>query len=223
MNFLRRTEGLGALALVTGGALCAVEVRHVWQRGSARASARSGHYLRAGRLVTHDVAAVLREGYRASSTRENALLNMLLAFAATFGITRGITHSIRSGSGPFRNIAIAERHIHHFIPGILVAFGAGGLSIGLRRDDLDRWLAVPFGAGVALVLDEAALLLELEDVYWSQEGVLSVQITLGTAALLASLGLAVRLVRRGESLALDVHSTKASSQRAHRSRSRRRS
>jgi hypothetical protein len=204
VDLLRRTESVGALALVTGGALCAVELRHVWRRGSASASARRGRYLQAGRLMTHDVSAVLREGYRASSTRENALFNMLLAFAATFGMVRVVTHTIRSGSGPFRNIAIAGRHIHHFIPGILVAFGAGGVSIGMRRDELDKWLAVPFGAGVALVLDEAALLLELEDVYWSQEGVLSVQITLGTAALLASLGLGVRLLRRGESFALEM-------------------
>jgi hypothetical protein len=207
MGVLRRTEVLGALAILTGGALCAVELKHVWEHGSARASARRGRYLQAGRLMTHDVAEVLREGYRTSSTRENALFNMLLAFAATFGLARGVTHSIRSGSGPFGNISIAERHIHHFIPGILVAFGAGGVSIGMRREEMDKWLAVPFGAGAALVLDEAALLLELEDVYWSPEGVLSVQITLATAALLASIGLGVRLLRRGESFALETHAS----------------
>jgi hypothetical protein len=198
MTLRRRTEALGGLALLSGGALCAWEVRHIWQRGSAQATARSGHYLQAGRVAAREVVTVLREGYRASSTRENALLNMLLAFAATFGVARGITHTIRGGSGPFRNIAIAERHIHHFVPGILIAFCAGGLSIALRQEQLDKWLAVPFGAGAALVLDEAALLVELEDVYWSPEGVLSVQITLGTSALLASLGLAARLLRRGE-------------------------
>ena len=40
----------------------------------------------------------------------------------------------------------------------------------------NKYLALPFGIGVALVLDESALLLELEDVYWTEEGVLSVQI-----------------------------------------------
>jgi hypothetical protein len=72
----------------------------------------------------------------------------------------------------------------------------------MRHEELDKWLAVPFGAGLALVLDEAALLLELEDVYWSREGIVSVQIALGTAALLATLGIGVRLVRRGEPLVL---------------------
>jgi hypothetical protein len=204
MLLRRRTAALAALATVTGGAFVLLEVRHVWRRGSAGAAARGGHYLRAGRVVGREFGMVLREGYRASSTRENALLNMLLAFVATFGAARLVTHTIRTGSGPFRNIAIAQRHIHHFVPGMLVAFTAGGLSIGLRREELDKWLALPFGAGVALVFDEAALLLELEDVYWSPEGVISVQITLGTACLLATLGLAVRLLRRGEIQALDV-------------------
>jgi hypothetical protein len=169
----RRTEALGALAVGTAGALCALEVRHV---------------------------AGLREGYRAASTRENAVFNMLAAFAATFVGTRTITYAIRTESGPFKNVVIGGRHIHHFVPGLLVAFATGGLSIGMRHEELDKWLAVPFGAGLALVLDEAALLLELEDVYWSPEGVLSVQIVLGTAALLATLGIAVRLVRRGAPL-----------------------
>jgi hypothetical protein len=123
---------------------------------------------------------------------------MALAFATTFGATRAVTHMIRAGFGPFGNLVVGRWRIHHFVTGILVAFVAGGLSIGLRREQLDRWFAILFGSGVALVLDEAALLLELEDVYWSRKGVLSVQITLATGALLASLGLVVRLLRRGE-------------------------
>jgi hypothetical protein len=71
------------------------------------------------------------------------------------------------------------------------------------RQEIDRWLAIPFGAGAALVLDEAAVLLQLEDVYWSKEGVLSVQLSFAALALLASLALAARLLRRGESTVLD--------------------
>jgi hypothetical protein len=177
----RRTEALGALAVGTAGALCALEIRHLRRRGSPRAA-----------------VAVLREGYRTGSTRENAVFNMLAGFAATFGGARTITYVIRSERGPFKNVVIGGRHIHHFVPGLVVAFATGGLSIGMRHEELDKWLAVPFGAGLALVLDEAALLLELEDVYWTREGIVSVQIVLGTAALLAMLGIAVRLVRRGE-------------------------
>jgi hypothetical protein len=193
----RRTETIGALALVTTGLLCALEFRQVWRRGSARATAQSGQYLKAGRAATRETVAVVRAGYQAAPSRENALFNMLAAFATTFGAARAVTHMIRAEFGPFGNLVVGRTRIHHFVPGIVVAFVAGGASIGLRREQLDRWFAIPFGGGVALVLDEAALLLELEDVYWTRKGVLSVQITMATGALLASLGLVVRLVRRG--------------------------
>ena len=61
-----------------------------------------------------------------------------------------------------------------------------------------RWLALPFGAGVALTLDESALLLKLDDVYWTEEGIVSVQITFAALAMLSALALALRTLRRGE-------------------------
>ena len=93
---------------------------------------------------------------------------------------------------------IAEKRVHHFVPGIVVALAAGGTSISIRSKELDRWLALPFGAGAALILDEAALLLEMDDVYWTEEGVLSLQVSFATIAMLAAGALAVRLLRRGE-------------------------
>ena len=56
---------------------------------------------------------------------------------------------------------------------------------------------MPFGVGMGLTLDESALLLELDDVYWSREGLLSVQITLAVAALLAALALGAALPAAG--------------------------
>ena len=199
----RRTEALGALAVVTCGALGAVEARHIWRRGAARETAHEGHYVRAGQAATRDAVAVVREGYSAGSSRENTLFNMLAAFLATFGGARAVTALIRAGAGPFGNLVLGRRHIHHFVPGIVIALAAGGTSLATRHEDLDKWLAVPFGAGAALIFDEAALLLELEDVYWSREGVVSIQITLAAAALLASLGLGARLLRRGEQFVLE--------------------
>ena len=64
-------------------------------------------------------------------------------------------------------------------------------------------LAVPFGVGMGLTLDESALLLELEDVYWTREGLLSVQITLAVIAMLGALALGLRFLRRGEELVLE--------------------
>ena len=59
-------------------------------------------------------------------------------------------------------------------------------------------LAIPLGVGIGLTFDESALLLDLEDVYWSREGLVGVQITLATASLMAAGMLALRILRRGE-------------------------
>ena len=84
---------------------------------------------------------------------------------------------------------VGDRHIHHFLPGGIIALAAGGIAIGTKGDKLNKYLAFPFGVGVALVLDESALLLELDDVYWTEEGVLSVQIAFAAIAMLSAHGL----------------------------------
>ena len=103
-----------------------------------------------------------------------------------------------AGWWPFGNVRLGGRHIHHFVPGILIAFGAGGAGAVHREREVEETLAVPFGAGIGLTFDEAALLLDLRDVYWTREGVLSVQLSLGLAALLGGTILALRMLRRGE-------------------------
>jgi hypothetical protein len=105
--------------------------------------------------------------------------------------------------GPFRNLRLGRRHIHHFVPGIIMAFAAGAAAIVTRDETLEPKLAVPFGVGMGLTLDESALLLELEDVYWSREGLLSVQITLAAIAVLGALALGLRFLRQGEQLVLE--------------------
>jgi hypothetical protein len=200
----RRTQALGVVALLVTGVTVAVEVARVWRRGSARLPSETDDLLEAAGTATIETLAVFREGYRKSSEQENALFNMAAAFALTLGLARWTTALIRSGRHrrPIGDVFLGRHHIHHFVPGIALALGAGGSAIALRRRNVDRWLALPFGAGSALVLDEAAVLLQLEDVYWSEEGVLSVQLSFAALALLASLALAVRLLRRGESTVL---------------------
>jgi hypothetical protein len=143
---------------------------------------------------------IVAAGYRSGTARENALFNLLFAFSATFGLARLSTWSIRrrGTAGPFRNLRVRNRHVHHFIPGIVMAFLAGGVSVASKDERFGAWLAVPFGAGVALTLDESALLLELDDVYWSERGIVSVQITLAAMLMLSGLALGLRLLRRGE-------------------------
>jgi hypothetical protein len=98
---------------------------------------------------------------------------------------------------------VGRRHIHHFVPGIVIAFVSGAAAILIHDERLEPWLAVPFGAGMGLTLDESALLLELEDVYWSREGLLSVQITLAVIAMLGALALGLRFLWRGEQVVLE--------------------
>jgi hypothetical protein len=105
--------------------------------------------------------------------------------------------------GPFRSVRVGRRHIHHFVPGIVIAFASGTGAIVTRDEGIEPILAVPFGIGMGLTLDESALLLELDDVYWSREGILSVQITLAVTALLASIALGLRFLRRGEQAVLE--------------------
>ena len=62
-------------------------------------------------------------------------------------------------------------HIHHLVWGILTIMLTGFLAFSFQPDS--PWLellAVAFGIGCGLTLDEFALWLHLEDVYWSEEG-----------------------------------------------------
>jgi hypothetical protein len=196
---------LGAVAAAALAAVVAGEVGRVWRRGSAPLPSEAPNLLLAAEEAVAETAQVARAGYAEVSTRENATFNLLASFVATFIAARGITYLLRHQPrvGPFRNLRVGRRHIHHFVPGIVIAFGAGAAAILTRDEDLELKLAVPFGVGMGLTLDESALLLELDDVYWSREGLLSVQITLAVTALLASLALALRFLRRGEQAVLE--------------------
>jgi hypothetical protein len=194
-----RTHLLGALA---GGAVLAVfgaELTRVWRLGmlpqSRQEAAEGRQYGRVRRAFM-----VLREGYAVSRTRENSLFNMLASFTVAFGTTRAITWTIREkgGIGPIKDVVVGDRHIHHFLPGGIISLAAGGVAIGTKSSDLDKYLAFPFGVGVALVLDESALLLELDDVYWTEEGVLSVQIAFAAIAMLSALAYLIRMLRHSE-------------------------
>lgn len=201
----RGTLALGALATAAVAAVVAVEVGRVWRRSSAPALTEADDALQAAAEVVAETAEVARTGYRQVSTRENAMFNLLTSFFASFILARGITTLLRSRPrvGPFRSVRLGRHHIHHFVPGIALAFTAGAAAIVTRDEDLDAKLAVPFGVGMGLTLDESALLLELDDVYWSEEGILSVQIAMAVAALLAAVALAGRFLRRGEQVVLE--------------------
>ena len=201
----RRTLALGVVAAAATPAVAAGEVGRVWRRGSAPLPHETEDVLLAAEEAVAETAHVARAGYREVSSGENALFNLLVSFVGTFAAARWVTHLLRSRRrvGPFRDFRLGRRHIHHFVPGIVIAFVAGAAAIVTRDESLEPKLAIPFGIGMGLTLDESALLVELEDVYWTREGLLSVQVTLATASLLAALALALRFLRRGERIVLE--------------------
>jgi hypothetical protein len=190
-------------------AVVAIELRRVWRRGSGSTLREIDNPLLAAEEAVAETARVAREGYRDVSTRENSMINLLTSFATTFLVARSITYMLRTrpSVGPFRALRVGRRHVHHYVPGIVIAFVSGAAAILTRREELEPVLAVPFGVGMGMTLDESALLLELEDVYWSREGLLSVQITLTVIAMLGALALGLRFLRRGEELVLEAGSS----------------
>ncbi|WP_405879287.1 hypothetical protein OG762_11890 [Streptomyces sp. NBC_01136] len=112
------------------------------------------------------------------------LLLALASFVLTFVITRVIVRLIRAGKGPFGNVKAGGLHIHHVVPGVVLTVVGGFGAVGSSRYGFGASLcAVLFGMGAGLVLDEFALILHLDDVYWSEEGRQSVEVVLVTAAL----------------------------------------
>jgi hypothetical protein len=200
----RTTLVLGGVATALAGTVIAGEVARVWRRGSAPLPTETPEPLLAAAEAVAETATVATRGYRDVPARENALFNLFTSFATTFIAVRSITTLLRNRRtvGPFRNVMVGRRHIHHYVPGILLTFISGSAAIATRREGLESWLAIPFGAGMGLTLDESALLLELDDVYWSEEGIVSVQIALAATAMLSAAALATRFLRRGEELVL---------------------
>jgi L-lactate permease len=98
---------------------------------------------------------------------------------------------IRAGKGPFHdNVSGSGLHIHHAVPGIgLLVIGAF-MAVGTTGSG-SPWAIVAallVGVGTSLVLDEFALILHLQDVYWADEGRISVEMV---SLAMACLGLAV--------------------------------
>ena len=119
----------------------------------------------------------LASGIRITVDGDGALRPMMWMFIAilvTFLITRTVTRLIRSGSGGgagLGNVRLAGVHIHHQVFGILLIIGTGIVLVSATPQGaaLDVAAAV-FGVGISLTLDEFALWLHLEDVYWSKDG-----------------------------------------------------
>ena len=124
-------------------------------------------------------AAFLRRLYHFhfQSKRRERLFLASIGFLATTLIVRGITHMIRAGIGPIHNISSGGLHIHHLVWGILLLLVVGYVWLiqeGTGQSRFPSWFsratAILYGVGAALTLDEFALWLNLQDVYWAGKG-----------------------------------------------------
>ncbi len=195
----RVTVGLAVLALGAAGTLIAGELlRMANRRRESEDTETPGTLVDVAGHATRDTIAVARRGLRATPQHEEVLFNILQGFLGAFAFARLSTWGIRHGWWPSGNVRVGGRHIHHFIPGIVLAFASGIGAITTRSETMEATLAIPFGIGMGLTMDEAALLLDLEDVYWTRQGLLSVQVSLGVTATLAATILGLRMLRRGE-------------------------
>jgi hypothetical protein len=153
-----------------------------------------------------------REHFR--DPRQERLFLSSVGFFGGFVVVRSITISIHLDLGPFRDVTRGGVHIHHLVWGILLLLLIGYLwlvQLATGMPPASRWAsraaAALYGLGAALTLDEFALWLHLEDVYWGSEGRESVRAVAMFGALLSAglwgrpffhalVGAALRVVRR---------------------------
>jgi hypothetical protein len=119
---------------------------------------------------------------------------ILLAFVCSFGFIRTSAHMIRAQVSwwPGNVQTKSGTHVHHLVWGILLLLSMGYL--GIATDLGSPWLeliAIAFGIGMGLTMDEFALWLNLQDVYWQAKGRQSIDAVIVTTSLLviALLGL----------------------------------
>lgn len=104
---------------------------------------------------------------------KQALFFLLVAFIVTFLFIRLSVRMIRAGVSWWPgNISSGDVHIHHVVFGALLMLVSGVLAFAPAGWNSPWWeiLGALFGVGAALVLDEFALILHLDDVYWSAKG-----------------------------------------------------
>jgi hypothetical protein len=120
----------------------------------------------------HRPHARVRHAYRHTlSARQQSAFASWASFTVTFAAARGITYAIRHHIPPFHDVKLGGTHLHHYIWGIGLISSVGGVAVygdsELRRHPV---VGAAYGIGLALVVDELALLLELRDVYWQRQG-----------------------------------------------------
>jgi hypothetical protein len=125
-----------------------------------------------------------------------ALFLVLVGFLGSFVFIRISTRLMRSPKVPWWPGSIVSEggvHLHHLVFGIVTMMIAG--TIGFALMGASPWFevcALAFGIGVGLTIDEFALWVHLDDVYWAEEGRRSIDATVVAAVVMALLVFGVR-------------------------------
>jgi hypothetical protein len=108
-----------------------------------------------------------------------------VSFLVTFGFIRTSAHMIRAQVSWWPgNVNVGGTHIHHLVWGIVLMMVTG--YVGVTIAPPSPWheiVAVLFGVGTGLALDEFALWLDLKDVYWSDQGRKSIDAVIVAATI----------------------------------------
>lgn len=118
-------------------------------------------------------------------TGREAEFLFFVAFLLTFAFIRTSAHLIRAQVRWWPgNVNVGGTHIHHLVWGILLLLITGYVGVAIAPGS--PWkeiVAILFGIGTGLTLDEFALWLDLKDVYWSARGRRSIDAVVVAAAL----------------------------------------
>jgi hypothetical protein len=148
--------------------------------------------LRAVERLWHDIQRAYDTEIQIPGKEAHFLI--LIAFVLSFGFIRTSAHMIRAQVSwwPGNVQTKGGTHVHHLVWGILLVLTMGYVGIAVAPHSPWReFVAIAFGIGMGLTLDEFALWLNLQDVYWSAKGRQSIDAVIVTVVLLtiALLGL----------------------------------
>jgi hypothetical protein len=117
---------------------------------------------------------------------KQGLFLVLVGFILSFSFIRMSTRLMRSPRVPWWPGSVVSDsgvHLHHLVFGIVTMMIAGTLGISaLGESPYAEICAFLFGIGAGLTIDEFALWVYLEDVYWAEEGRSSIDATVIAAA-----------------------------------------
>ncbi len=135
------------------------------------------------------------------SSGDRAGFLLLAGMLVSFGFIRMSTRLMRSPKVSWwpGSVKTGGVHIHHLVFGIVLLMLAGFLEFAFQFESPGlEILAVGFGIGVGLTLDEFALWLHLEDVYWAEEGRRSVDAVIAATIIAGAIVLGVAPVGEGD-------------------------